>query len=142
MSTLQPIYSIAGFVVGLLVGMSGVGGGSLMTPLLILLFGVHPATAVGTDLLFAATTKTVGTGIHGLNGTIDWRVVRRLALGSVPATLAATAILAYLDINSAAATDVVSFVLVIALFITAVVLIFRKQIINRYSAHLAKFPEQ
>ena len=64
-------YSIAGFCVSLLVGMTGVGGGALMTPLLILLFGVHPATAVGTDLLYAAATKSAGTVVHGLNHSID-----------------------------------------------------------------------
>ena len=64
--------------------MTGVGGGSLMTPVLILLFGIHPATAVGTDLLYAAATKTAGSVVHGFNGTIDWRVVRRLATGSDP----------------------------------------------------------
>src|SRR5205807_445831 len=61
MHAIDPLYSVCGFVGGLLVGMTGVGGGSLMTPLLILLFGVHPATAVGTDLLFAAATKTGGS---------------------------------------------------------------------------------
>ena len=74
--TLHALYSASGFLVGLLVGLTGVGGGSLMTPLLILLFGIHPATAVGTDLLYAAATKTVGTAVHGFNRTIDWRVVR------------------------------------------------------------------
>ena len=65
MHAIDPLYSVCGFVGGLLVGMTGVGGGSLMTPLLILLFGVHPATAVGTDLLFAAATKTGGSLVHG-----------------------------------------------------------------------------
>ena len=69
---IQLPYVVSGFCVGVLVGMTGVGGGSLTTPLLILLFGVNPATAVGTDLLFAATTKTVGTLIHGVSRTIDW----------------------------------------------------------------------
>ena len=73
------LYPLSGFVVGALVGLTGMGGGSLMTPLLILLFGVHPLTAVGTDLLFAATTKTAGTAIHSKNGNVDWRVVRLLA---------------------------------------------------------------
>ena len=63
---LHALYSASGFLVGLLVGLTGVGGGSLMTPLLILLFGIHPATAVGTDLLYAAATKTVGTAVHGV----------------------------------------------------------------------------
>ena len=62
---IDPLYVASGFGVGFLVGMTGVGGGSLMTPLLILLFGIHPATAVGTDLLFAATTKTGGSLVHG-----------------------------------------------------------------------------
>jgi len=86
MHSLNLLYSLSGFAVGFLVGMTGVGGGSLMTPVLILLFGVHPATAVGTDLLYAAATKTGGSLVHGLGGTIDWRVVGRLAMGSVPMT--------------------------------------------------------
>ena len=90
---IDPLYSLSGFVVGMLVGMTGVGGGSLMTPLLILLFGVHPATAVGTDLLYAAATKTGGSLVHGFARSIDWRVVRRLACGSVPATVATLAAL-------------------------------------------------
>ena len=80
-------HTLSGFFVGLLVGLTGVGGGSLMTPLLILLFGIHPATAVGSDLLFAATTKAVGTGVHGVRGSVDWRIVGRLAAGSAPMTL-------------------------------------------------------
>src|SRR5579859_5061613 len=83
----NPLYSLAGFLVGMLVGMTGVGGGSLMTPLLVLLFGFHPVTAVGTDLLYASVTKTVGTAVHGKQGTVDWRIVRRLACGSVPASI-------------------------------------------------------
>ncbi len=86
MHMINPLYSIAGVFVGILVGFTGVGGGSLMTPLLILLFGFHPATAVGTDLLYAAITKTAGTAVHGISGTVDWKIVRRLATGSVPTT--------------------------------------------------------
>ena len=85
-ASIDPLYSLSGFAVGMLVGMTGVGGGSLMTPLLILLFGIHPATAVGTDLLYASATKTGGTLIHGAIGTVDWRIVGRLAAGSVPMT--------------------------------------------------------
>ena len=131
--SLQPIYSLAGFVVGVLVGLTGVGGGSLMTPLLILLFGIHPATAVGTDLLFAATTKTAGSLVHGINRTIDWLVVRRLAAGSVPMAVITMCVLSYLDINSVVARDLITAFLAVALFLTAVVLVFRKWIIARYS---------
>ena len=76
---IDPIYSLSGFCIGALVGLTGVGGGSLMTPLLILLFGVHAATAVGTDLLFAACTKTVGVAVHARTHTIDWRITGLLA---------------------------------------------------------------
>ena len=72
MSAIPYLYTISGFAVGLLVGMTGVGGGALMTPMLILLFGIHPAAAVGTDLLHAAATKTAGSIVHGFKGTIDW----------------------------------------------------------------------
>ena len=70
------LYTLSGFLVGVLVGLTGVGGGSLMTPILVLLFGVHPATAVGIDLLFAAATKTVGTLVHGAGRNIEWRLPR------------------------------------------------------------------
>ena len=98
---IQLPYVVSGFCVGVLVGMTGVGGGSLMTPLLILLFGVNPATAIGTDLLFAATTKTMGTLIHGVSRTIDWLVVGRLAAGSVPATAVTLLALSMLDFDNA-----------------------------------------
>jgi len=78
---------VSGFAVGLLVGVTGVGGGSLMTPLLTLGFGYAPAVAVGTDLAFAAVTKSVGTLAHGLHGQVHWHIVRRLCMGSLPAAL-------------------------------------------------------
>ena len=81
---INPLYSISEFGVGLLVGLTGVGGGALMTPLLVLLFGIHPATAVGTDLLYASVTKSVGASVHGIHGTVDWRITGFLAAGSVP----------------------------------------------------------
>lgn len=93
MTAIDPLYSLAGVLVGMIVGLTGVGGGSLMTPLLVLAFGFHPVTAVGTDLLYAAATKSVGTAVHGWRGTVDWRVVRRLAVGSLPATIATLLVL-------------------------------------------------
>ncbi len=76
---------LAGFLVGAIVGFTGVGGGALMTPILLFFFGVAPQTAVGTDLLFAAITKFAGTLVHGSRGSIDWMVLRRLCYGSLPA---------------------------------------------------------
>ncbi len=122
--------------VGLLVGLTGVGGGSLMTPLLILLFGIHPATAVGTDLLYAAATKTAGSAVHGFNRTIDWRVVRLLATGSVPATVVTILALSHLGINSPAARNLITVFLTIALFLTAATLVFREKIVARYAKRL------
>lgn len=77
----------------MLVGLTGVGGGSLMAPILILIFGISPTTAVGTDLWFAGITKTVGGAIHHAKQCADWQVVRRLALGSIPAAIVTLVIL-------------------------------------------------
>ena len=79
------MHGVAGLLVGAIVGITGVGGGALMTPILVLLFGVAPTTAGGTDLLYASITKMAGTAVHQKAGTVDWPVVRRLALGSLPA---------------------------------------------------------
>ncbi|MGA8654109.1 MAG: sulfite exporter TauE/SafE family protein [Xanthobacteraceae bacterium] len=141
MSAIQSIpylYTISGFAVGLLVGMTGVGGGALMTPILILLFGIHPAAAVGTDLLHAAATKTAGSVVHGFKGSIDWRVVRRLATGSVPMTVVTVAAMSALDINGAAGRNLVNAVLTLALVATAVVLVFRGRIVTRYADRLGR----
>lgn len=83
-------YIIAGVIVGTLVGVTGVGGGSLMTPLLVFVFGFNPTIAVGTDLLFAAITKSVGVMIHHRShGSVQWRIAGRLSLGSIPASILA-----------------------------------------------------
>jgi uncharacterized protein len=100
---IDPLYVGSGFAVGFLVGMTGVGGGSLMTPLLILLFGIHPATAVGTDLLYAASTKTVGSVVHATARTVDWPLVGLLAMGSVPATMVTLIVLSQFNLQSASA---------------------------------------
>ena len=143
MSMIDPLYSLSGFAVGLLVGMTGVGGGSLMTPLLILLFGIHPATAVGTDLLYAAATKTGGSLVHGLARSIEWRVVRRLAAGSVPATVITLAVLSHFNLNGEAARGLITLVLSIALFATAFVLVFGGPIIAACRARVSELaPER
>jgi uncharacterized protein len=138
MHAIDPLYSVCGFVGGLLVGMTGVGGGSLMTPLLILLFGVHPATAVGTDLLYAAATKTGGSLVHGLARTIDWTVVRRLASGSVPSTALTLLVLSRFDVNGAAMRDLITTVLSVALFVTAGLLIYRRKLLTFYTARVGE----
>jgi uncharacterized membrane protein YfcA len=123
------VYSVSGLAVGLLVGLTGVGGGSLMTPLLVLIFGVQPATAVGTDLLYAAATKAVGTLVHGLKGTVDWRITGRLAVGSVPATAITLWLLhRYGQIHSRAGAELIQHVLGAALLLTSISLLFRSQL--------------
>jgi uncharacterized protein len=123
----DPLYILSGFVVGLLVGQTGVGGGSLMTPLLVLVFGVHPATAVGTDLLYAAATKSAGTLVHGMHHTVDWRITGRLAAGSVPATLFTLFMMSHYDMQSSTGAHVIALILGVMLLLTAVSIIFRAQ---------------
>ncbi len=135
--SIQPLYALSGLVVGILVGMTGVAGGSLMTPALILIFNVHPVTAVGTDLIYASVTKTSGTVVHGYNGTIDWRVAGRLAMGSVPATVLTTWALYELDVHGDATHAIVTRVLGVALLLTALSLIFRKSILQIYSRRVS-----
>ena len=129
MIAINGFYSLAGFVVGILIGLTGVGGGSLMTPLLVLLFNFHPATAVGTDLLYASVTKTVGSVTHGWRGTVDWRIVGRLAAGSVPASLLTLGVLYALGSPSAFVAHVITMVLGAALVLTACAIIFRTNIL-------------
>src|SRR5216683_7643198 len=141
MLMIDPLYVASGFGVGLLVGMTGVGGGSLMTPLLILLFGIHPATAVGTDLLFAAATKTAGTAAHGWARSIHWPAVIRLASGSIPASILTLFVLWQLDLNGESSRSLVNLVLCFALSLTAASLIFRKAIMERYRRRMEQLEE-
>jgi uncharacterized membrane protein YfcA len=133
---------VSGFCVGLLVGLTGVGGGSLMTPILILLFGISPAAAVGTDLLYACVTKTGGVMVHGLNSTVDWRVVRRLSLGSLPAAALTLVVLYFLNIHSAAGNTLFVLALGIALMLTALALVFRRRFTAFYMARVGVLPER
>lgn len=137
----QPAYAISGLLVGLLVGLTGVGGGSLMTPLLVLFFGIHPTTAVGTDLLFASVTKTVGTAVHSSGKTVDWRIVGRLATGSVPATLVSLVVIAHFGVSSKAITDAISITLGVALLLSAVSLLLKEQIVRAISRRHPDFGE-
>jgi uncharacterized membrane protein YfcA len=132
---LNPLFAVSGFGVGFIVGLTGVGGGSLMTPVLIFLFGVHPGTAVGTDLLYACGTKTAGTWVHNIHHNIDWPLVGRLALGSLPA--AALCLLGLSWLGAGAASAFVTRTLGIALAATAIAILFRRQILNRYATRVA-----
>lgn len=132
---INPLYSLSGFIVGVLVGFTGVGGGSLMTPILVLLFGVAPSTAVGTDLLYAAITKAGGGLVHGLNGTVDWRIVRRLAAGSVPAAVLTLLGLNYIGASQHGASGLITTVLGLALILTAITLLCRKWLLAWTAAY-------
>lgn len=121
-------YIIAGFVVGFLVGLTGVGGGSLMTPILLLFFHIKPAVAVGTDLLFASFTKSVGIFAHGKLGNIDWRMVTLLAIGSIPASIATILVLRTMDVESSSAIAAIKFWLGVALIITSIAVLLRSKL--------------
>jgi uncharacterized membrane protein YfcA len=118
---------IAGFSVGTIVGLTGVGGGSLMTPLLVLLFGVHPATAVGTDLLHAAISKAGGTYVHASKNRVEWRITFLLAIGSVPTAIITLAALHSLT-GSLGSSALITTVLGIALILTAIALAVRLRV--------------
>jgi uncharacterized membrane protein YfcA len=126
----------------MLVGLTGVGGGSLMTPLLVLLFGFHPATAVGTDLLYASITKSVGTAVHGTRKTVEWRIVGRLASGSIPAALITLFVLAKAGALNAHASHVLSTLLGAALILTGVSILFRARILAWFAPRMREVQDR
>ena len=109
-----------------------------MTPILVLAFGFHPATAVGTDLLYASATKTVGTTVHGWRGSVDWSVVGRLAAGSLPAALLTLLALGHAGERSAATEHVITVVLGSVLVVTAVATFFRQRLVAWLTARLGR----
>ncbi|MGH7024276.1 MAG: sulfite exporter TauE/SafE family protein [Caulobacteraceae bacterium] len=129
-SHINAIYAISGLAISFLVGFTGVGGGSLMTPLLMLLFHVSPATAVGTDLLYAGVTRVFGTAVHGARGTVDWRIVGRMAAGSVPASALTLLIMAHFHAKSAPPHGIITYVLGGALILSAAAILFRRILLN------------
>ncbi len=132
-------YALSGFVTGALVGMTGVGGGSLMTPMLVLVFGTEPSVAVGTDLIYASITKTAGTAVHGLGRTIEWRIVGLLAMGSLPMAVLTLLLFSRFGPNSIAANRLITDILSAMLLLTALVLVFRSWIVGHYSRRVALF---
>jgi len=134
MSILQHVdwvHAAIGLLVGMLVGLTGVGGGSLMTPLLILLpppYNVLPQTAVGTDLLYAAFTKIAGSAVHGWRETVEWKIVRRLACGSVPAALITLAVLSNTGHIGKQAQHAILIVLAGMLGLTSLTVLFQQKL--------------
>lgn len=122
-------FSVAGLVVGIAVGATGVGGGSLMTPILIMFYGINPALAVGTDLLFASASKSFGVLLHGRNGSLDWRIVRWMALGSVPATLL-TLLFLHNYPKGAQLDSLIKLTLAVAIILTATFALFQDQLMR------------
>lgn len=117
----------AGFATGLLVGLTGVGGGALMTPLMLLFFGTAPMTAVGTDLWYASLTKLAATRIHNHHGLIDWGVIRRMWLGSLPAS-ACTLVWMHFNPPDTNALDGIKLVIAGAVLFTAVGIVLQKRL--------------
>jgi hypothetical protein len=132
---MDSLYTLSGFAVGAIVGLTGVGGGSLMTPLLVLVFGVSPATAVGTDLLYAALTKAGGTVAHGRKGHIDWAVTGRLAAGSIPAAAITIWVLWQLPEGSNTIGSIIAHGLGFALLLTAIAILFGRKLREHAARH-------
>lgn len=125
---------VAGLLVGLIVGLTGVGGGSLMTPIL-LWFGISPTTAVGTDLLYAAITKAGGVFVHNKKQNINWYITGWLSLGSIPAALLTLYVLHVLDTDTTALNSVIKYSLGWALVFTSVAILFKKKIMVYSQRH-------
>jgi uncharacterized protein len=123
-------YSLSGLVVGFIVGLTGLGGGSLMTPLLVLMFGIPPATAVGTDLLYASITKAGGALVHSRKRNIDWRLVGWLAAGSLPTSAITACLLTFLNLRDEHLSTLISSVLGVALILTALAVLLRERFVR------------
>jgi len=122
-------YAIAGLFVGFVVGLTGVGGGSLMTPIL-LHFGISPASAVGTDLLYAAITKSGGIHVHHKKRNVDWRITLLLAAGSIPAALLTLWALHSSGLDTATVNKVIKTSLGWAMLFTALAILFKQHIMD------------
>lgn len=123
---LPAAYTLSGFLVGILIGLSGIGGGSLLTPLLVTVFGQSPAVSVGTDLAFAAGTKLIATVSQDFRARVDWAIVRRIAAGSLPGALLA---LVWVGARPVAVVNaVIPEALALLLILTAAALLLRQRL--------------
>jgi len=138
---LDIFYIIAGASVGFVIGLTGVGGGSLMTPLLVLGFNVQPAIAVGTDLLYAAITKSGGIWTHQKLGNINWSIVKKLSFGSIPGSIICILCIQYFNVSTDTFERLVSVTLGFMLILTSIVIIFKDTISHRFKRHQAKPPK-
>ncbi|HVY04462.1 MAG TPA: sulfite exporter TauE/SafE family protein [Burkholderiales bacterium] len=121
-------YALSGLLVGFIVGLTGVGGGSLMTPLLVMVFGISPATAVGTDLLYASLTKATGVWVHARRGNVEWKLVGWLATGSIPAAVVALVALHFMGVDSHRVSGLITGSLGVALILTALAILFKEKL--------------
>jgi len=129
---METAYIVSGLLVGFLVGLTGVGGGSLMTPLLVFLFNFAPTTAVGTDLLFAAITKGGGVLVHhGKHRSVEWKIVLQMALGSIPSAILVIYLLETVFKKDPAVTAIITTTLGVALILTSLALIFRNKLMKK-----------
>ena len=128
-------YVVSGFAVGVLVGLTGVGGGSLMTPMLTLLFGINPTVAVGTDLAFASITKSAGTLAHRIRNTVHWDIVLRLCIGALPAAVVATLGLKYFGALDKHIGQIIRYAITFSVLLTVVAIVFRGRMVAWMSAH-------
>lgn len=122
-------YTLAGFVVGFIIGLTGVGGGSLMTPILVIGFGIKPVIAVGTDLLYAAITKCGGIWVHHRQRTIVWKIVGLMSLGSLPASGLTIILLQHFNAHGIDYSSLITLTLGVALILTSLVLLFKRQLL-------------
>lgn len=136
--TFSLTYVVSGFAVGTLVGLTGVGGGSLMTPLLTLLFGISPTVAVGTDLAFASITKGAGTFAHRFRGTVHWDVVKLLCIGALPAAVLSTFALKSFGVLDKEIALVIRYSIAVSVLLTVIALIFKGRMQRWVTAHPEK----
>ncbi|MEN8259363.1 MAG: sulfite exporter TauE/SafE family protein [Pseudomonadota bacterium] len=127
---MEILFVLAGAVVGFVIGLTGIGGGSLMTPILVLGFGISPAIAVGTDLLYAAITKCSGVFFHQRHGTVDWKVVMLLGLGSIPASVATIILLDHFRGHGFNYEKLMTLTLSIMLIITSIVIAIKNRLLE------------
>jgi uncharacterized membrane protein YfcA len=134
----EAAYPLTGLLIGLLVGLTGIGSGAFLTPLLVLTFGIAPATAIGTNLVFTSVTKAAGTVVHGMRGTIDWKVTGGLVAGSIPTALATVLVMSRTGMTSALNSPfVVNLLLGGVLFQASLAVFFRPWILEWAGEHMS-----